>query len=133
MILVNIVKEGRRRQFILSKERTGYTGGEDMLWLGTSRSCRCQMPRQPPLAILDKISLKIQHVCQGGQLGLWPRAPPFCVKSAGAPEAWPLRPAIPSREVVVVLSYKLQNMGNRWLEGFYSYVQALILIDKLQV
>ncbi len=31
-------------------------------------------------------SLKIQHVCQGGQLGLRPRLPPFCVKSAGRPK-----------------------------------------------
>ena len=31
-----------------------------------------------PSAILDKTSLKIQHVCQGGHSGLRLRAPPFC-------------------------------------------------------
>ncbi len=35
----------------------------------------------------SKCSLKIGYVCQGGQLGLRPWLPPFCMKSAGAPEA----------------------------------------------
>ena len=31
--------------------------------------------------------IKIQYVCQGGHSGVRPRPPPFCMKSAGAPEA----------------------------------------------
>ena len=51
-------------------------------------------PGWPPTIL--EISLTIQHVCQGGCLGLRPGPPPFCVKLAGAAEAWgPFRPVIP--------------------------------------
>ena len=41
--------------------------------------------------MLLKSSLKVQYVCWGGWMGLRPRPPPFCVKSAQQP----LRPVIP--------------------------------------
>ena len=53
-----------------------------------------------PSTILDKISLKIQHVSQGGHSGLRLQAPPFCVEFWGwVAEAWgPFRPWTLGRE-----------------------------------
>ena len=58
--------------------------------------------------MLLKTSFKIQHVCWGGLVV----RPPFCVKSAGAPEAGgPLRPAIPGRQVFPSLPGRLLING----------------------
>ncbi len=49
--------------------------------------CFCQSSGAVSKAWTDLTSLKIQHVCQGGQLGLRLQPNPFCLKNTGLSEA----------------------------------------------
>ena len=70
------------------------------------------LEKDPDLVLLES-SLKIQHVCQGGWLGLRPWPPPFCMKSAGGGtrSQGPLRPAITAPQASATPSNFTQKGG----------------------
>ncbi len=100
--------------------------------------CLGLRPGWPP-TILDKTSLKIQHVCQRGYSGLRLGAPPFCIKSAGAAEAGgPLRPAIPDpppHHPHLTLSYDLSCHEMIWWGGgasAFTLSQRILVFSAVQ-